>query len=64
MKKFILGYRYSEDEVLTRFISVNEADSEAEEWCIVEAENYAEACDKYEETFERLKADGKINGCM
>jgi len=64
MKKFILGYETLEDEHLTLYQSVADADYNSQEWCFVEATSLEEAKQKYEATFLRLKAEGKINGCM
>jgi len=62
--KFILGYEQPCDEKLTQYTDVLDAQYYSEEWCIVDADSLEEAEEKYEETFERLKAEGKINGCM
>jgi hypothetical protein len=65
MAKFILGYLPQNDMVeLTEFKTQEEAEFESEEWCFVEANSLDEAKGLYEETFERLKEEGKISGCF
>ena len=55
MKNFILGYNKPTDENLTVYKTPEEADYNAEEWCIVSADTLQQAKDQYEETFLQLK---------
>jgi len=69
--EFILGYNADDDispdlepEKLRQYSSIKEADYESEEWCVVYALTLEDAKQKYEETFQKYKSEGRINGCM
>lgn len=66
MNRYILGYADDEEdfllENLIEFLSPDDADYNSSEWCWVEAETLNDAKHKYEETFNKLKTDGKIIG--
>jgi hypothetical protein len=62
IQNFILGYKTPETNELTQPNNMLEAEYEYEEWCIVPAETLEEAIIKYEETFDRLKKEGRIVG--
>lgn len=51
MQQFILGHREYGTDDLTQYTSIETADYEAVDWCIVEAETLEEARAKYHETF-------------
>ncbi len=67
MKKYLLGYPVGSDveqSNLMEYPNVKTADYETDEYCWVEANSLEEAKDKFEETFEKLKIENKISGCL
>lgn len=64
MNNFILGYNKPEDEYLTSYKSVEQAEYYAEEWCIISANTLELAKLNYEETFQEYKNNGMISGAF
>jgi hypothetical protein len=56
MKKFILGYEKPEDDFLTEYNSVEEANNCSEEWVMVEANTLEEAKARYEIAFDEWQS--------